>query len=29
MSQLRKTNTLMNGDLQTYNITKSIYILKR
>ncbi|XP_060848952.1 uncharacterized protein LOC132928356 [Rhopalosiphum padi] len=29
MSQLRKTDTLKNGDLQTYNITKSIYILKR
>ncbi|XP_060864512.1 maltase 2-like [Metopolophium dirhodum] len=29
MSQLRKTKTLRNGDLQTYNITKSIYILKR
>jgi len=29
MSRLRKTETLKNGDLQTYNITKSIYILKR
>ena len=29
MSQLRKTDTLKNGDLHTYNITKSIYILKR
>ncbi|XP_060865657.1 maltase A3-like [Metopolophium dirhodum] len=29
MSQLRKTETLKNGDLQTYNITQSIYILKR
>ncbi|XP_022171074.1 uncharacterized protein LOC111034252 [Myzus persicae] len=29
MSQLRKTDTLKNGDLRTYNITKSIYILKR
>ncbi|XP_029346943.1 maltase 2-like isoform X2 [Acyrthosiphon pisum] len=29
MSQLRKTDTLKYGDLQTYNITKSIYILKR
>ncbi|XP_003246887.1 maltase 2 [Acyrthosiphon pisum] len=29
MSLLRKTDTLKNGDLQTYNITKSIYILKR
>ncbi|KAE9521750.1 hypothetical protein AGLY_017850 [Aphis glycines] len=29
MSQLRKTDTLKNGDLQTYNITNSIYILKR
>lgn len=29
MSQLRQTDTLKNGDLQTFNITKSIYILKR
>jgi len=29
MSQLRTTDTLKNGDLHTYNITKSIYILKR
>ncbi|CAI6366757.1 unnamed protein product [Macrosiphum euphorbiae] len=29
MSQLRKTDTLKYGDLHTYNITKSIYILKR
>ncbi|CAI6365308.1 unnamed protein product [Macrosiphum euphorbiae] len=29
MSQLRKTDTFKNGDLQTYNVTKSIYILKR
>ncbi|VVC33480.1 Glycoside hydrolase superfamily,Glycosyl hydrolase, family 13, catalytic domain [Cinara cedri] len=29
MSQLRKTDTLKYGDLQTYNISKSIYIIKR
>lgn len=29
MAQLRETCTLKRGDLDTFNITKSIYILKR
>lgn len=29
MSQLRKTDTLKYGDLQTYNISSSLYIIKR
>jgi len=29
MVKLRKTDTLRYGDLQTYNITKPLYIVKR
>jgi len=29
MVQLRKTNTLKYGDLHTYNVSKTLYILRR
>jgi len=29
MSRLRRTDTLKHGDLQTYNVTDSVYIIKR
>lgn len=29
MSQLRRRNTLKYGDLESYNITDTIYIIKR